>query len=151
MVNRDSVVIPAPLDEVYQFTQDFSRRHTWDPAVRSAIVISDGPPRQVRVNLAGGDQATFVYRAERSDGENQQRANSVTMTDIRSRWIASGGGVWTYESLGDSTRWTIVTSLTLRSGLLAGLLRPLIAWSVSRAMRLGMARVVAHFEQCRST
>ena len=151
IVKRASVVVPAPLDEVYRFTQDFARRHTWDPAVRSATVISEGPPRQVRVNLAGGDQVTFVYRAERSDNDNQQRTNGVTMTDIRSRWIAAGGGAWTYESLGASTRWTIVTSVTLRSGLLTRLLRPMIVWSVSRALRQGMARVVAHFERHRSS
>lgn len=90
----------------------------------------------------------LVYRAQREESESGviSRANSVTMTEVRSWLLESGGGVWTYEACGASTRWTQVMRLQLQNRVFTKLLRPLVAWALGRETQRSMSRVVARFD-----
>ncbi len=144
---RHAVLVPAPMDDVYVFTQDFDRRSTWDLSIRTATVLDTSPDRRVRVRIRGGHEAVLVYRTERAESEHgaATRATSVAMTEVRSWLLQSGGGVWTYEDRGAATHWTQVMRVQLRRRFLTIPLRPLVAWTLRREVRRSMSRVVALF------
>lgn len=143
---RHAVLVPAPVEEVYRFTQDFSQRATWDGSITSATVLEAEPARRVRVRMKGGHEAIFVYRAERVEhGAAGARATSVAMSEVRSWLLESGGGVWTYEDRGGQTQWTQAMRLSLRRGVVMAMLRPLVAWALASEVRRSMAKVVARF------
>ena len=149
IVIRQSRLIQARIDDVFRFTQDYAQRPSWDRSVRRASVLSESPSLRVRVTLRGGHEATFVYKAERDSGEpgGRVRATSVTMTDIRSWLIHSGGGSWRYEEQNGHTLWTQVMSLTLRPGPVGILLRPLIAWGAARQLKRAMRTAAARLAE----
>lgn len=148
IVIRHSVLVRAPMDLVYRFTQDYAIRPTWDASIRAATVLTESPSLQVRITMRGGHEATFVYKADRdSTAESARaRATSVSMIDIRSWLLDSGGGSWRYEEQDGRTRWTQVMSLSLKPGPVGVLLRPLVAWGTACHIRRAMAAAARRLE-----
>jgi hypothetical protein len=130
----ESVEVARPPEAVFDFTQDYGRRTSWDATVVRADVLERDPPR-LRVELAGGVSAVFQYRLFR-----RPERTSMAMVDVRSWWMEGGGGSWQYVATPTGTRWTATNSITLRSGPLGSLLRPLVVRQARSALRAAMRR-----------
>ena len=60
--------------------------------------------------------------------------------DVRSWWMAGGGGSWEYVAEGNGTRWTATNSIVLRPGPLAFLLRGPVRRRATAALHEAMER-----------
>jgi len=139
---RESLVIDAPPGIVWDFTQDFAQRSAWDSAIRRARVVASAPVPRVEVEGAAGFKAVLQYR----QFERPLRT-SLALEEVRSPLVAGGGGSWSYEPLGPSTRWTQSNTIVLRDTLVARLAAPLLRWQFRRATRRAMARAKACLER----
>jgi uncharacterized protein YndB with AHSA1/START domain len=140
---RETVRVEASPERVWDFTQDWSRRAEWDPAVRAAEALSrDGGPPSYRVRGAGG--LSFVARYKLFE---RPARTSLEMAEPTSRLVVGGGGAWTYAPDGAGTRWTQVNTLALRDGLAGALLRPLVRWQLARVTRVAMRRAKRLIEE----
>jgi hypothetical protein len=139
---HESLVIDRPPEAVWDFTQDFAQRSAWDPAIRRARVVVAAPVPRVEVEGAAGFKAVLQYR----QFERPLRT-SLAMEEIRSPLIVAGGGSWSYERVGASTRWTQTNTLVLRDGLVAKLAAPLLRWQFERATRRAMQRAKTCLER----
>lgn len=137
---RHSVIVAAPPAEVFEFTQDYSRRATWDPAVLEATVLDSSPLPRVRVRGRGGLRCVFEYKLF-----DPPRRTSLTMTEVRSPWIEAGGGSWRYEQCAQGTRWTQSVGITLRAGIGPALLAPAFRWTLVRSLERSMRSVARRF------
>jgi len=131
---RVSLFIAAPPERVWDFTQDWSRRADWDPAIVAAERIEAEPPAY-RVRGAGG--VRFVARYKLYD---RPRRTSLEMAESTSRLIGGGGGSWAYEPEGAGTNWTQNNTLTVKNAVLYTLLRPLLSWQLRRVTRAAMTK-----------
>jgi hypothetical protein len=129
----ESLLINAPVEVVWDFTQDYSKRPSWDQGVISAEVVDGTQPRRVRVQLRGGIACEFQYKLE-----DRPNRTTLAMQDVRSRILAAGGGSWSYEARDQATLWTQTNSLTFRSRLGYLCLGHLTAWQLRRVTRKAM-------------
>jgi hypothetical protein len=143
---RASLVIDRPPERVWDFTQDFAQRSGWDSAIHRARVVVAAPVPRVEVEGAAGFRAVLQYR----QFERPLRT-SLALEEVRSPLIAGGGGSWSYERLGASTRWTQVNTIVLRDTLVAKLAAPLLRWQFERATRRAMQRAKSCLERGAST
>lgn len=134
LVVTESILVDVPPEALWDFTQDYTRRSTWDSGVLEAEVLASVPVPRIRVRAQGGLRAVFQYRMF----ERPVRT-SLAMEDVESSWIAGGGGSWAYQAQGASTLWTQTNTLVLKPrwwlGLCAPLLRLGLRSSTRRAMR----------------
>ena len=131
---RETVLVRRPPSEVWDYTQDFANRTTWDLGVRAVDVLDDAP-RRVRVDLQGTGSATLEYQLDR-----RPERTSLRMVDVVSRWIAGGGGSWEYSPVPGGTAWTQTNTLVLRHRRLGRLLAPLVERSLRSNTRTAMRR-----------
>ncbi len=131
---KESVVIEAPVERVWDYTQDWSRRIEWDPAVKSAEILATDPTPIVRVEGQGGTSFTARYRLFR-----RPEQTSLAITEGVPRWLG-GGGSWKYESDERGTVWTQTNTVTISGRLRAWLLR----WPISRQLRSLTRRAMAN-------
>jgi uncharacterized protein YndB with AHSA1/START domain len=125
---KESILIAAPPEKVWDYTQDWSRRTEWDPAILAAEMLP-GEERVVRVKGGGG--ASFTVRYKLND---RPRRTSLAMTDSTSRMITGGGGSWAYEASEGGTLFTQQNTLTL-GGFPATLLAAPVRWQLKRLTR----------------
>lgn len=129
----ESLVVRAAPERVFDFTQDYAQRASWDRNVLSAEVLpGDGPPR-VRMRLRGGVQCVFRYQAF-----ERPRHTSLAMVDVRSPVVAGGGGAWKYEAVPEGTRWTQTNTLVCRNALVGAVFGALLRWQLRRGTRAAM-------------
>lgn len=142
---HESLVIDRSPEVVWDFTQDFSRRPAWDSAVRQARVIQTNPVPRVEVQGQAGFRAFLQYKQF-----DRPRQTSLAMEEIRSGLIVGGGGSWSYERHGAGTKWTQVNSITLRDGIVAKLIAPLVRWQLRRSTIGAMKRAKSMIEAAAS-
>ena len=133
----ESVHVARPPEEVWDFTQDYARRPSWDASVIEAEDLG-GDPRRVRVTLRGMGPTVFEYKLNR-----RPERTSLRMTGMTSRWVVDGGGSWEYAPEAGGTRWTQTNTLVVPRGVLALLVAPLIA----RNLRTGTKRSMQKAKQ----
>jgi hypothetical protein len=136
-----SVLVHRPVEAVWDFTQDFSRRAEWDASVLQATVLEREPLPRVRIRGAGGLRCVLRYRSF-----DRPRRTSVSLEEVSSPLIQAGGGSWSYEAREDGTLWTQTNSLTLRPGWWRRLLAPLVRRGLEVATRRAMHRAQALLE-----
>ncbi len=107
VVVKDSIVIAAPPEKVWDYTQDWTRRHEWDPGIVSAEILQ-AEPRIVRARGKG-----FVTMMVRYKLVDRPKKTSLEMTEFRPGVFAGGGGSWTYEAEGAGTRFSQVNTMKL--------------------------------------
>lgn len=122
---KESVFIAAPPERVWDYTQDWTRRTEWDPAIVAAEVLP-GEERVVRVKALGG--GGFLIRYKLND---RPVRTSLAMTDSTSRLITGGGGSWAYEAKEGGTVFSQQNTLAIGSRLFAWI----FGWSVRRQLR----------------
>lgn len=129
----ESVVIPRPPEQVWDFTQDYRRRPEWDASVMAAEVLAgDGPPR-VRVRMRGGVDCVFQYKVF-----DRPRRTSLAMSEVRSWLLAGGGGAWTYDAVDGGTRWTQHNTIVFRNAFLGVCFGAIAHWQLARSTRRAM-------------
>ena len=121
-------------EDVFDYTQDYSTRSDWDPAVTDSQVLSE-QPRRVRATIGGVGSAVVEYKLFRR-GER----TSAAFVEIESRIVTGGGGSWSYARRDGGTDWTQSNTIELRPGLVGRLMVPLVRWSLARSTRNSMAK-----------
>lgn len=143
----ESIHLAAPPERVFDVTQDYARRASWDASIRSVEVLepADAAAKRgplVRVHAQGGLEALFRYKRY-----DRPRGTSLAMEDVRSPWIAGGGGAWTYEAVEGGTLFTQTNTLVLKPGFLSGCLAPFVRWSLRSSTRRALAKAKTFVER----
>ena len=131
---RNSIFVNRPPDEVWDFTQDYKLRTSWDKTVKEAKIIQEEPSRKVWIKTTGDEEVLFKYKLER-----RPEKTSLVMMESNSYWFKGGGGSWVYYEKNGGTNWVQTNTVVLRKGLLGRLAKPLVAillkWNTGQAMK----------------
>jgi uncharacterized protein YndB with AHSA1/START domain len=130
---KESITIAAPPERVWDFTQDWSRRASWDPAIVSADE-EPGEARVLRVLGAGGMRFTVRYKLF-----DRPKRTSLVMTDSNSRIVTGGGGHWEYAPKEGGTEFTEQNTLKVGSRFFAWVFGWMIRWQLRRVTRKALA------------
>ncbi|HUB05716.1 MAG TPA: SRPBCC family protein [Myxococcales bacterium] len=137
---KDTILIAASPETVWDFTQDYDRRPPWDTFVREARVESESP----RVVWIRSPSMTCRFRYKLDD---RPRRTSLAIADVEPSWlIGGGGGSWVYEAEGDGTRWTSTATVAVDNRVAWWLLRPFLRWQLARSNRQAMRKAKAMIE-----
>ncbi len=131
----ESIWLALPPEAVWDYTQNYANRPTWDASVLKAEVLFTDPAPRVRVEMAAGMRCILQYRLY-----ERPRRTSLAMADVESRWFSGGGGSWAYEAKDGGALWTQTNTLVLRDGFVPGLLRPFVAWQLHRSTRQSLRK-----------
>lgn len=137
----ETVFIAQTPEVVWDFTQDYSKRHLWDKTILSAVVIQQNP-RKIAIKGIGRLSAELLYKLD-----ERPRKTSLAMMNIKSPFIIGGGGSWNYEAKDGGTLWTQTNSLVLKNNFLSFLMRPLIQGMLKTNTRQAMQlakRIIAY-------
>jgi hypothetical protein len=129
----ETVHVKRDPTEVFDYTQDYTSRMTWDRSVTAAEVQSESP-RRVRLTVRGTGRFTVEYRLFR-----RPERTSAAFVDVRSSWLAAGGGSWRYEPRDGGTDWTQTNTLELKHPRLLRLIAPFVERNLRSSMRRAMA------------
>ena len=130
----ESIHVDRPPDDVFDYTQDYSTRTDWDPAIRRAKVLSE-EPRRVEITSPGLGTYILEYKLFRRGDRT-----SASFEGVGAWLFSGGGGSWSYEAEAGGTRWTQVNTVELRHPRLTGWLAGAIEGNVRRSMRTAMRR-----------
>lgn len=135
------MVVAAPPERVWDFTQDYGQRSLWDKSVKSAEIIEKEPFVKVRIYGSDGSRLVFEYKLF-------ERPNRTTlhMEVEQSSFFEKGGGSWTYESVDGGTLWTQVNSVQLRDRWWLQVLRPMIRWTLKNGAENAMKNAKKRIE-----
>ena len=136
-----AIQIDALPDAVWDYTQNWRRRHEWDRSIVNATYLSEAPPVTVQVERAGGLKFKVSYKTTQ-----RPHSTSLAMSDLNSFWVRGGGGSWKYQENDGKTLWTQHNTLVLRDDLLGRIFRPLFAFVLVMTTRQLMARAKANIE-----
>ncbi len=137
----ESIFVRRPPEDVWDFTQDYARRHEWDLSVLEATVLHDHPVPRVRVRSTGGLKSDFQYRQF-----DRPSRTSLSMEDVQSVLVVSGGGSWSYVAVDGGTSWTQANTLVLKPRWWRRLLLPLVHWELLMSTRRAMKRAKQKLE-----
>jgi len=138
----ESVVVRRRPEDVWDFTQDYARRHEWDSSVLEATVLHRDPVPRVRVRCTGGLKAVFQYRQF-----DRPSRTSLWMEEVQSVIVAGGGDSWSYVNMDGGTSWTQTNTVVVKPGwwrrLLVPLVRRQLLLSTRRAMESARQKLEA--------
>ena len=137
---QESVVIAAPPERVWDYTQDWTRRPEWDSSVIAAEVIAQDP-REVRVQWRGFAN-TIRYKLY-----DRPRRTSLAMTDGSSWLVLGGGGSWEYAPRDGGTEFRQTNTIAIRGGLVGLLLGWLVRWQLAKGTRAALAKAKSIIER----
>jgi hypothetical protein len=130
-----SVDVAATPEAVWDFTQDYDKRVSWDPSVVEARIEAEVPERVVWIRGAGGLVCRFRYKLF-----DRPRRTSLSMVEVQSPLFSGGGGSWDYQPIEGGTRWTQSNTLRFKHGLVGIFLAPLATWMLRRATERSMRK-----------
>lgn len=136
-----SIQIDAPSNAVWDYTQNWRRRHEWDYSIMNATYVSEVPPVTVQVEGAGGLRFKVIYKTTR-----RPHLTTLALSDLNSFWLRGGGGFWKYQENAGKTLWTQHNTIVLRDDLLGWIFRPLFVFVLATTTRQLMARAKANIE-----
>lgn len=139
-----SVRIAAPVEAVFDFTQDWSRRAEWDATVLGAEALP-GEDRAYRVRGPMGFSFIARYKLFR-----RPERTSLALTDLSWPLLTGGGGSWEYRKDGDGTIWTQTNTISLSDRLLSRLLAMGLGASLARETQKAMDKAKALLEASRA-
>jgi hypothetical protein len=128
----NTIFIAASQETVWDFTQDYNKRHNWDKTVLAAKIIQE-QPRVALIKGIGGLTTELHYKLD-----ERPHKTSLAMFNTKSPFIQGGGGYWHYDTQDGGTLWTQTNSLILKKSLLALLLSPLMKWILKTNTRKAM-------------
>jgi hypothetical protein len=131
----ESLFVKAPPEAVWDFTQDYARRHEWDRSILEARVVEGGAAPRVAFRAAGGVSGLLQYKQFA-----RPRQTSLAMEEVKSWLVEGGGGSWSYEAKDGGTLWTQTNGLIVKPGWWRRLLLPMVATNLRTATRAAMHR-----------
>jgi len=137
----ESIIIARPPAIVWDYTQDYGRRTDWDDNVLTAEVLSEDP-RRVALTLRGSVSVVAEHGLFRHPART-----SLAFHDVRSSWLAGGGGSWDYDAVPEGTRWTQTNSLVLKRSWKRFLIGGPIRRQLLQATRESMAEAKRILEE----
>ena len=142
VATTESIVVARPPEAVFDFTQDYARRTSWDRGVLSAEVLQRAPLPRVRVELAGGVRGVFEYKLF-----ERPLRTSVALTEVRSPLFSGGGGSWSYQEHAGGTLWTVTNALRFKSRLAGWMLGPWTRFALRRGTRAALRAAKLELER----
>jgi len=136
----ESIWVASPPEDVWDYTQDFTRRTEWDAGIAEATILQQ-EPRTIRVKVPRLGLMTVVYKLDR-----RPERTSAAFVDVQSMWVSGGGGSWEYEAAEGGTRWLQTNTLELRRPRLAFLFGPLLERGLRRSTQRAMAEAKRRLE-----
>ena len=136
-----SIVIQAPPEAVWDYTQNWRNRPQWDWTIVGAEYLSEAQPTVLQARGLGGMHFKVNYKVS-----DRPRLTTLVMTEIHHWMVRGGGGSWKYEAVPGGTRWTQHNTLVLRDGWLGGMLRPGTALMLGFVTRSIMGRAKRRVE-----
>lgn len=125
---QHSIIINRTCEEVFDFTQDFSKRILWDKSIIEYKIVSDLPQRRIFIKSKGGITTVLEYKLFNRPGKT-----SLRMTEINSSIVTDGGGSWMYEKQSNgSTLWTQTNTLSLKNSLIGKFLKNFVENSLRK-------------------
>ena len=130
---KHSILINKNREAVWDFTQDYSRRHLWDKSVWKAEETMEGNNRVARLAMKGKTTMTFVYKLD-------DRPNKTTLVarEIKSPLVTAAGGSWSYTENSGGTLWEQTNSITIRNTFFTRLLFSFIKKMFNARMKQSM-------------
>nr|WP_321235300.1 hypothetical protein [uncultured Psychroserpens sp.] len=110
---KDAILINAEKSVVWNFTQDFSKRQTWDKSIIDLNILQLKPFKIIELKSVGGIITKLSYKLCRKPDKT-----TLKMVDTQSLLIKGGGGSWSYFSVNSKTQWTQVNTLIFKNKLL---------------------------------
>lgn len=133
MVFEHTARVPAPPEAVFALTQDYARRLSWDPFLKSAALVGGATAPAVGVRAwcvaawGVGMETEYVAFAA-------PRIAAVRMT--RGPWLLETfGGAWEFTRDGEETRVSFRYQLRTRPRWLAWAIEPAVRAWFSRETR----------------
>jgi hypothetical protein len=148
MTFDESVLVEAPASELFELSQDYSRRLDWDPFLTSAALVGDAQRPGLGVRALCVSKWGWAMETEYVSF-NPPRATAVEMT--RGPWfLSSFAGSWRFDEVGPArTRVGFRYSLQPRPRWLSWLLAPVLAWVFARDTRQRLRALKAAAEALR--
>jgi ribosome-associated toxin RatA of RatAB toxin-antitoxin module len=143
---QHSIVLRADRAALFALTQDYQRRLEWDPFLREARLLDGAPRAEVGARAwcvawyGLGMETEYITLVP-------PRLAAVRMT--RGPWLLRAfAGSWRFDEVGpDQTRITFRYHFTVRPGLLAPLLAPLMRAHFARDTRRRLEALKEAVEQ----
>lgn len=146
MTFDQSIVIAAPVGELFALTQDYARRLQWDPFLQSAELLDGAPAPGVGVRAYCVAHSGLGMETEYVSF-NPPRTCAVKMTR-GPRLLGSFAGSWRFEEVAPGrTRVGFRYYLRARPWWLSWLLTPLMGWAFARDTRKRLAALKAAVER----
>jgi hypothetical protein len=120
---KNSIIINAPREKVWDYTQNYENRAKWDPPVTGYENLEEKPNRKVRIKSTGNVTMDVEYKLD-----DKPNITSLAIISSSSKMIAGGGGSWKYEDDEKGTLWTQTNTLVLSDGFITKLLKPVMAY-----------------------
>ncbi|MSQ79858.1 MAG: SRPBCC family protein [Flavobacteriaceae bacterium] len=114
---KHTIFVNRTPEEVWDFTQDYSKRRQWDKNILKAEILQTKPRTIVKLKTKGNTTLTFEYKQE-----VRPKKASFMAKEIKSSLIFSYSGSWVYEPEGDGCNWTQTNQIVLNNSLLNRLL-----------------------------
>ena len=133
---EQSIIISAPRDFLFSLTQDYARRLSWDPFLRSASLVGGATRAAVGVRALCVARNGMSMETEYVSFNPPPRVTAVKMT--RGPWVvAHFAGSWRFEEVNPfTTRVTFAYHLEAR---MRWLLTPFVGWAFARDTRKRLA------------
>ena len=132
-------------EDVFDYTQDYSKRSTWDPDNADSVLLSE-EPRRIRSTIKGVGSAVVEYKLFR-----RPERTSAAFTEVNSRYVTGGGGSWSYAAKDGGTDWTQINTIELITGFMSRLLAPIVRRSLASSMGKSMAAAKSIMESTKET
>ena len=116
-----SLFVELPREKVWDFTQDYKLRSTWDDSIVEANVIETSPRLVVRLRTNVNIIMVFEYKLF-----DKPHRTTLAIKETNSNWIIGGGGSWLYENEGGGTLWTQTNTLIFNPAKPIKLILPII-------------------------
>ncbi|EDP70732.1 hypothetical protein FBALC1_08233 [Flavobacteriales bacterium ALC-1] len=132
---KNAIHIKSTKENVWNFTQNFDNRKTWDKSILECQVLQKKPFKLIWIKTIGGIKAKLKYKI-------CDKANKTTLKliDVKSFIIKSGGGSWKYETENNQTKWTQVNSLVFKNRfwflVLGSILRKKLEVNTKKSMKI---------------
>jgi len=114
-----AVLINKPRETVWDYTQNYDHRPSWDKAVLETTILQTVPNRVVKLKVKGNTTMIFQYKQD-----DRPHKTSLATTEVISPIIESAGGSWTYEEQGGQTLWKQTNTIILKRSFVNHLLLP---------------------------
>ncbi len=110
ITTRHSILIARPPELVWDYTQNYANRTSWDPMVIETALLQVTPNRIVKLKMKGNTTMTFTYKLD-----ERPYKTSLAAKEIASSFIENAGGYWIYEEQNGNTLWTQTNTIVFKS------------------------------------